>query len=57
VHVSFAKTPSAIMSLRCNAFITVMATAELRDCDDPADTRDLPRKWTLLASPKWVRDP
>jgi len=27
------------MSLRCNAFATVMKTAELRDCDDPADTR------------------
>jgi hypothetical protein len=25
-----------------------MKTAELPDGDDPADTRDLPREWTLL---------
>jgi len=29
-----------------------MKTAELRDCDDPADTRDLPREWTLLVEPQ-----
>ena len=46
--LSFAKNASADMSLRGNAFITVMQTAELRDLDDPADTRDLPRNWTLL---------
>ena len=40
------------MSLRCNAFITVMKTAELRDYDDPAGTRDLPREWTLLVEPQ-----
>ena len=42
------KTASAAMSLRCNAFITVMEAAHLWDCDDPADAGDLPRKWTLL---------
>jgi hypothetical protein len=46
--LSFAKNASADMSLRGNAFITVMQTAELRDLDDPADTRDLPRHRTLL---------
>jgi len=40
------------MSLRCNAFVTVMKTAELRDCDDPVDTRDRPREWTLLVEPQ-----
>jgi len=40
------------MSLRCSAFVTVMETAELRDCDDPADTRDRPREWTLLVEPQ-----
>ena len=47
-NLSFAKTPSAAMSLRCDAFITVMEAAHLWDCDDPADAGDLPRKWTLL---------
>jgi hypothetical protein len=47
-RLSFAKNASADMSLRGNAFITVMQTAELRHLDSPADTRDLPRKRTLL---------
>src|SRR5262249_44433216 len=51
-HLSFAKIASATMSLRCYAFVTVMKTAELRDCDDPADTRDLPREGTLLVQPQ-----
>ena len=46
--LSFAKNASAYMSLRRNAFITVMQAAELRDLDDPSYTRDLTRKWTLL---------
>jgi len=37
-HLSFAKTASAPMSLRCNAFIAAMQAAHLRDCDNPADT-------------------
>ena len=37
------------MSLRDNAFITVMQTGELRDLDDPSHTRYLPRNRTLLA--------
>jgi len=37
--LSFAEIASATMSLRCNAFITVMETAQLRDRDDPADAR------------------
>ena len=37
-RVSFAKKASADMSLCCNAFITVMQTAELRDLDDPSGT-------------------
>jgi hypothetical protein len=36
--LSFAKNAYAGMSLRGNAFITMMQTAELRDLDDPADT-------------------
>src|SRR2546429_8795094 len=55
-HLSFAKNASADMSLRGNAFITVMQTAELRDLDDPADTRDLSRNH-CLSRPKWVLDP
>jgi hypothetical protein len=31
-----------------NAFITVMQAAQLRDLNDPADTRDQPRNRTLL---------
>src|SRR6516162_9285475 len=31
--------------------VTVMKIAELRDCDDPADTRDRPKEWTLLVEP------
>jgi hypothetical protein len=34
--------------LRCNTFITVIQTAELRDRDNPSDARDPPRKWTLF---------
>jgi hypothetical protein len=56
-RVSFAKTASAAMSLRCNAFITVMKTAQLRDCDNPADTRDLPREGTLLVEPQMGSGP
>jgi hypothetical protein len=37
-RLSFAKNASGDMSLRCDAFITVMQTAELRDLDDPADS-------------------
>jgi len=44
------------MSLRGNAFMTVMQIAELRDLDDPADTRDLSRNH-CLSRPKWVLDP
>ena len=46
--LSFAKNSSADMSLRHNAFITVMQAAELRDLDDPSRTRNSTRKWTLL---------
>ena len=45
------------MSLPRNAFITVMKTAELRDCDNLADTRDLPREWTLLVKPQMGSGP
>ena len=34
--------------LRRHAFITVVQTAELRDLNDPADTRHQPWKWTLF---------
>src|SRR5215471_6222084 len=44
----FAKNESAGIALRCNAFITVMQAAEVRNLDDPSDTRDLPCMWTLL---------
>src|SRR5215471_4532925 len=52
IRLSFAKIASATMSLRCNAFVTVMKTSDLRDCDDPADTRDRPREGTLLVEPQ-----
>ena len=50
--LSIAKTASAAMSLRCRAFITVMETAQMRNGDDPADARNLPRVWTLLVEPQ-----
>src|SRR5215472_14064438 len=56
-YLSFAKTASAAMSLRCNAFITVMETAQLRDCEDPADARNLSREWTLLVEPQMGSGP
>jgi hypothetical protein len=37
-HLSFAKNGSGNMSLRCNAFITMMQTAELWDLDNPSDS-------------------
>jgi len=37
------------MSLRGNAFIMMMKTAELRDCNIPPDSGDRPREWTVLA--------
>ena len=46
--LSFAKNASAGIALRRNAFITVMQAAEVRNLDDPSDTRDLPCMWTLL---------
>ena len=39
----FARNASVAISLCCSAFITVMQTAKLRDCDDSSDTRDLAR--------------
>lgn len=50
-QMSCAKTASALMSLRCNAFITVMKATHLRDCDNPSGTR-LPREGTLLVEPQ-----
>ena len=50
--LSFAKIAYGDISLRCNAFITVMQAAELWDLNDPSDTRDLPRKGTLLVEPQ-----
>ena len=47
-HSSFAKNAFAGIALRCNAFITVMQTAEVGNLDDPSDTRDLPNLRTLL---------
>jgi hypothetical protein len=46
--LSFAKNAFAGIALRCNAFITVMQAAKVRNLDDPSDTRDLPCMWTLL---------
>ncbi len=43
VWLWFARNASVAISLCCSAFITVMQTAELRDCDDSSDTRDLAR--------------
>jgi hypothetical protein len=45
----FAKDASGAMSLRGNAFITVMQAPELRDLDDPSDPRDVTIEWALLA--------
>ena len=39
-------------SSRCDAFITVMEAAELRDLDDPSDAGDLPSMRTLLVQPQ-----
>ena len=50
--LSFAKIAYGDISLRFNAFITVMQAAELWDRNDPSDTRDLPRKGTLLGQPQ-----
>ena len=50
--VSFAKIASGNMSLGCNAFITMMQTAELRNLKYPSDPRDLPRKWALFVEPQ-----
>jgi len=57
LYVSFAKIASAARSLRCHAFVTVMKTAELRDCDNLTDTRDLPREGTLLVEPQMGSGP
>jgi hypothetical protein len=46
--LSFAKNASAGIASRCNAFITVMQAAKVRNLDDPSDTRDLPSVRTLL---------
>ena len=46
--LSFAKNAFAGIALRCNAFITVMQANEVRNLDDPSDTRDLPSMWILL---------
>jgi glycosyltransferase involved in cell wall biosynthesis len=51
-YLSFAKIAYGQISLRCNAFVTVMQPAELWDLNDPSDTRDLPRKGTLLGEPQ-----
>lgn len=50
--LSFAKIASGNMSLGCNAFITMMQTAELRNLKYPSDPRDLPRKWALFVEPQ-----
>jgi Protein of unknown function (DUF2950) len=51
-YLSFAKIASGNMSLGCNAFITTMQTAELRNLMYPSDPRDLPRKWPLFVEPQ-----
>ena len=51
-ELSFAKTASAPMSLRFNAFITVMKPTQLRNCDNTPGTRRLPREGTLLVEPQ-----
>jgi hypothetical protein len=47
-QLSFAKNAAAGIALRCNAFITAMQAAKVRNLDDPSDTRELPCMWTLL---------
>jgi hypothetical protein len=51
-NLSFAKNASTDMSLRGNAFRTVVQTAELRDFDDLSDTRHRPWEWALLVQPQ-----
>src|SRR5215469_11443421 len=46
--LSFAKNAPGSITLCCNAFITVMQAAEVRDLNDPANARDLPSVRTLL---------
>ena len=50
--LSFAKIVSGSMSLGCNAFITMMQTAELRNLKYPSDRRVLPRKCALFVEPQ-----
>jgi len=46
--LSFAKKVSADNVLCGNKFISVMQVAQLRDLDNPSNTRDLPIPPTLL---------
>jgi hypothetical protein len=48
----FAKNASVGIALCCNAFITMMQAAQLRNLDDPSHTRDLPSMRTLLVQPQ-----
>src|SRR2546425_11917530 len=45
------------MSLRCNAFITVMKATHVRNCDNSPGARHLPRKGTLLVEPQMGSGP
>ena len=56
-RLSFAKNASGSFALCCNAFITVMQTAKMRDLDDPTDARDLPSIRTLLVQPQMSPGP
>ena len=48
----FAKNTYGKMTLRSNAFITVVKSLELWYCDDLSDAQNLARKRTLLAEPQ-----
>ena len=52
LRAAFAKNGLADESSRGNPLLTVMQATELRDLDDLADTRDLPRNRTLLLQPQ-----
>src|SRR5215472_9887962 len=51
-YLSFAQNAPVSITLCCNAFITVMQAAEVRDRNDPANARDLPSVRTLLRQPE-----
>lgn len=55
-RLCFANNRSGSRLLCRNAFISVMKTTELWNCDNLSNFQRLSREWTLLAEVKWVPD-